>query len=162
MTKEQISKEIKECEERLAKLREELNKSEYGGKRWKPRKGDICYYICDGGYIFSFSCSEYDPLAKDLFAIGNCFRTEEEAKFELERRKVIAELSDFAEGDDAMWNGKTMHWFIFYNVCEKNISYEYCLKWKSEKLYFPSIETVKTAIEAVGEERIKKYYLGVM
>ncbi|MBR6271373.1 MAG: hypothetical protein IKR26_04395 [Lachnospiraceae bacterium] len=159
MTKEQISKEIKECEERLAKLREEMNKPEYGGRRWKPKAGDTyCCLPSDGNVAELHFDSEYDL---DVYAHGNCFKTEEEARFEAERRKVIAELSDFAEGDEAVWDGNTGHWKIYYSFSEKKICYGRYFVMKEAVLYFPSAEAAKAAVEAVGEDRVKKYYLGI-
>lgn len=167
MTKEQISKEIKECEEklkaeqeRLAKLREELSKPEYGGKRWKPKRLERYYCIGINGDIWTFHFdSVHDSGA---YAWGNCFKTKEEAEFELERRKVIAELSDFAEGDEAVWgDGGRRHWKIYYSFSEKKICYGCYFVMKAAALYFSSAEAAETAVKVVGEDRVKKYYLGV-
>ncbi|MBR6271389.1 MAG: hypothetical protein IKR26_04475 [Lachnospiraceae bacterium] len=159
MTKEEISKEIKECEQKLAKLREEMNKPEYGGKRWKPENGEEYYCISPNGKItrdlFFYEC------VSDVYLCGNCFKTREVAEFVLERRKVIAELSDYAEGDDAVWDGNIRHFYILYSFDAEKIIYDYWYTWKPAQLCFPSKEAAKAAVEAVGEERVKKYYLGV-
>ena len=162
MTKEQISKEIKECEERLAKLREEMNKPEYGGKRWKPKRGEKYYFICESGDL-RYTWYKGDYIDKKMFLIGNRFKTKEEAEFAVERLKVIAELSDFAEGNEAVWDGDTGHWQIFYTFFAplQHLTCEECYTRKSEGLYFPSKEAAEAAVEAVGRERVKKYYLGV-
>lgn len=166
MTKEEIKKQIAECEERLkaeqerlAGLREELDKPEYGGKRWKPERGERYYCVTHCGEITTFLFNSSFDL--DAYVQGNCFKTKEEAEFEVERRKVIAELSDYAEGDEAVWDGNTKHWFICYSFYEKEVVYDYYQTWKSVQLYFPSIEAAEAAVKAVGEERVKKYYLGI-
>ena len=94
-------------------------------------------------------------------AIGNVFPTNEAAKFEVERRKVIAELSDFAEGDDAVWNMDTKYWAICWDDDMQAIDVLYFLRIKPAGLLFPSEKAARAAIKAVGEERVKKYYLGV-
>lgn len=159
MTKEEIKKEIAECEEKLKSLREELDKPEYGGKRWKPRCGEQYYCLnCTGAVsdtTFNSTCDS------DVWAHGNCFKTGEEAEFEAERRKVIAELSDFAEGDDAIWDGNIGHWQIYYSFLFNRLSYDICFT-RTESLYFPSKKAAAAAVKAVGEERVKKYYLRIM
>ena len=159
MTKEEIKKEIAECEEKLKSLREELDRPEYGGRRWKPEEGEQYYSlspICNvDRLVFNHV---YDLKA---YVFGNCFKTEKEARFELERRKVIAELSDYAEDDDAVWDGRQGHYQIYYNYALNHIECSLCVIYKWVGLHFPSQEAAYAAVEAVGEERVKKYYLGV-
>ena len=158
MTKEEIKKEIAECEEKLANLREKLDKPEYGGKRWKPKKNEEYYHIYPNGKIDRFFFdSGYDA---NVCTQGNCFKTKEEAEFEVERRKVIAELSDYAEGDEAVWDGTTGHWQIYYSFLFNRLSYNICFT-RTETLYFPSREAAEAAVKAVGEDRVKKYYLRI-
>ena len=159
MTKEEIKKQIAECEEKLKSLREELDKPEYGGKRWKPMAHGSYYLLSAiGGIHGNLFDSEYDLSA---YLQGNCFKTKEEAEFEAERRRVIAELSDFAEGDDAAWDKNAEHWYIYYSFYTKGIVYESWHLWKTPTLLFSSKEAAEAAVKAVGEERVKKYYLRV-
>ena len=159
MTKEKLKKEIADCEQKLAALREELDKPEYGGKRWKPENGEEYYCISPNGKItrdlFFYEC------ISDVYLCGNCFKTKEEAEFVLERRKVIAELSDYAEGDDAVWDRNTGHWQFYYHLLFDHMAYIEYQMVKQAGLYFPSEEAAKAAVKAVGEERVKKYYLGI-
>ena len=160
MTKEEISKAIVECEERLKYLREELNRPEYSGKRWKPKMGERYFYFTGCGEVYVNKwCGDNDD--EKLYASGDVFHMQEAAEFEAERRKVIAELSDFAEDEDVVWDGNTKHWTIVWNTCAEAIIMDYHVYFTLPLLYFPSEEAAKAAVKAVGEERVKKYYLGV-
>lgn len=160
MTKAEIAKRIKDCENELAELRKELNKSEYGGKRWRPKKGERVFFF--NIYGRSFVDEWRDGISDDeLYALGNIFPSQKAADFEVERRRVIAELSDFAEGDDAVWDGNQCHYSLWYDYIADRVDWNVDQCYKRGNLYFPSKEAALAAIEAVGEDRIKKYYLGV-
>lgn len=160
MTKKEIAKRIKDCENELAKLRDELNQPEYSGKRWKPEHGDRYWAITADGQIITFNW--YNTACdNDILSIGNVFPTKEAARFEIERRKVVAELSDYSEGNDAVWDGTQRHYQLFCNYGMNRVECDFNKSSKSGCLYFPSEEAARAAVEAVGEERVKKYYLGV-
>ena len=59
------------------------------------KKGDKYYYINDAGSIFNYDCRE-DISDEALINIGNCFKTEEDAKHMVEKLKVIREPQKFA------------------------------------------------------------------
>ena len=123
--------------------------------------GEEYWSLIWGGKVLNYTWNG-TPGDNDTLAIGNVFPTREAAEFEAERRRVIAELSDFAEGDDAVWDGNQKHWHIIYLGADVDpIWIDYGTMAKFAGLYFPSEEATKAAIEAVGEDRVKKYYLGV-
>ena len=63
-------------------------------KVWKPREDEDYYYIGNG--VVEYGC--WDGLTYDLqnYSIGNCFKTEDEALFIVQKLKLIAELKRFA------------------------------------------------------------------
>ena len=148
--------------EQLIKL---IHKSNgFKSKMWKPKCGELFFYISGRGDIFSsiwinsYICSEY-------YSIGNCFKTKEEAEFALEKVRVETELRRFAEENNEYeidWKDKKqVKWFISYN-CKKEIinpicAYDFCIC----NIYFTSEEIAKQAVGYVGEERLKKYYFGI-
>jgi len=160
MTKEEISKAIEECEKRLTELREELNKPAPVCKRWRPGQGERFFHAGATGDIYSIIW-QGGIIDEKLYAFGNVFPSKKAAEFEIERRKVIAELSDFAEGDDAVWDGARYHYRFYYDFKSKSIEYSFGRNAKFANLYFPSEEAAKAAIKVVGEERVKKYYLEI-
>ena len=157
-------KTIKELENQVEELKaeiEELKKSEEKqGGRWKPKEDERYYLISASGEI----CTDiYKDCSVDKYrhAIGNCFRTKEEAEFEVKRLKVITELKEFTESDDAVWGEGDCHWYIYFEAMSGYIEVEYDISCKFGNLYFPSEETAREAIKAVGEDRVKRFYLRV-
>lgn len=132
---------------------------------WKPT-GDDTYYYYDS--ICSVNSSVWSGCWIDQarYNCGDCYRTEEEAFFAVERRKVIAELRRFAEEhNDApiIWNGTDFNYEIICNhdsnidgVIEPGTSRH----WQSGNIYFSSREIAESAIRVIGEDRLKKYYFG--
>jgi len=161
MTKEEMIKKIEGSKEVLEELLKNLTLPEHGGKRWRPAMDQRYFYTGSLGEIFNTIWDDGLEV-DDMYAIGNAFPSYEAAEFELERRKVIAELSDFAEDNDIVWDRyKGRHWYIEYDLITNTVTISFCLAHKYACLYFPSEEAARAAIKAVGEERVKKYYLGV-
>ena len=141
-------------------------KEEPKSKDWKPKKGDTYYYIGSVGSIFNYDYRE-DISDEAHLNIGNYFKTKEDAKHMVEKFKVIRELQKFANEN----NEKEIDWKNF-NQCKYKIVYDaededlyvdYSIQCESEpfNIYFTSFKIAKKAIEAVGEDRIKKYYFNV-
>ena len=62
---------------------------------WKPKKGEVYYYINDCNVsIADFWNNVY--VDKDRWKIGNIFKTEKEADFAKEKAKVKRELERYA------------------------------------------------------------------
>ena len=135
-------------------------------KDWKPKKGDRYYYIYHTGFIFYCGYSE-DNMDKAIINIGNCFKTEEDAKYMVEKLKVIHELQKFANENNEKeidWKNKTQYkYYLVYDTEDEELYVDYTAYCKREpfNIYFTSFKIAKRAIEAVGEDRIKKYYFNV-
>lgn len=95
--------------------------------------------------------------------IGNVFLTEEDAKFASERLKVIAELKKYAkEFSDEEWkNGIRAKYCIRFDWTANKVIIYRIFAMKGVEICFETGKKAKEAIEAVGEDRVKKYYLGV-
>lgn len=138
-------------------------------KDWKPKKGDKYYYISNTGFIFYCAYNEDNEefIDKANISMGNCFKTEEEAKHIVEKLKVIHELQKFAYENNEKeidWNGaKQYKHFLRYDVDDKEIYIDSSIYYKSEpfNIYFTSFDIAKKAIKAIGEDRIKKYYFDI-
>lgn len=141
-------------------------------KVYKPEPGEIYYFIELDGTIKSTRWSGdtskwFGRLDLALYALGNCFKTIEEAEFVVEKLKVIAELKRFAQehNDPIDWkNINQEKWTFVYHHQNKVMSVyvdaHYYLE-HANNTYFSSEELCQQAIQAIGEDRIKKYYLEV-
>ena len=133
---------------------------------WEPKKDEQYYIICgDGSIDYNNYDGDYDD--KRFMAIGNCFQTEEQAEFIVEKLKVIHELKRFAyenNEEEIDWNDTNQEkLYLTMNYMDKCIDVFYTYVWiySPSNIYFTSKNIAKEAIETIGEERIKKYYFGV-
>lgn len=133
---------------------------------WKPELDEKYYIICGDGSI-DYNNYDFDNADKRLMAIGNCFQTEEQAEFMVEKLKVIHELEKFAYENNEKeidWNdvNQTKYYLVMFQS-DKIIAVFFTYKWcyTPFNIYFTSEEIAEKAIETIGEDRIKKYYFGV-
>ena len=145
----------------IRKQLDELDKAkiEPESRRYNPKIDAWYYSINDNGDVVTHS---WYRTSKDIYryAIGNCFKTREEAEFEVERLRVIAKLKEFAEPEDRVWS-EDSNWAIVYSNEKHEVRAENWCSIQNATLYFESRERVHEAVEAIGEDRIKKYYLRV-
>lgn len=159
MNKEEMMSQIAKMECEIKHFKKELNKQEKPKRRWKPVFGER-YWFIDGNTFYT----DWDEAVIDnyRYAIGNVFKTQEEADFAREQLKVLAELKEYADGEQE-WNGNNEHKCIIYDTSQKcfdivnyisNINTPF-------NLYFSSEKQAQKAIDAIGEEKLKKYYFCV-
>ena len=126
-----------------------------------PAVGDDYYFLYSNGDIGD---TQYTGTTSDMTReyMGNCFKTKEEAKFEVERLKVIHEMKEFAEPEDYAWDNSNVHYTFVYNTSSKDsLEIQGYYTFKISGIYFKSSSDAGDCIEAVGEDRIKKYYFGI-
>lgn len=151
-------------EEERKQLMKIIKKSN-GCKRkvWKP-ECDKNYWIINGFRVVNSSWDN-DNVDYRRYEIGNCFKTEKEAKFALEKLKVETELRRFAEENNECeidWTDRKQNkWLICYNYDSKNIDTGYDNTLRTHYIHFSSKEIAKQAIKHIGEERLKKYYFRI-
>lgn len=130
---------------------------------WKPEMGEYYYCINDDGFVSSNYWAN-DNVDNNIYEIGNCYETEEDAKFDAECRKVLAELKRYAlkhnEFCDNPYTTETSKFYIgctVYGEIEIN-EYDDYLEYG---VIFSSESVAEEAINVVGKDRIKKYYFGI-
>ena len=165
MTREEYKTMI---DEKLKAVKQELMaefKEEPSLDGWKV--GDIYYFHDTLGKlhydIFKANIAADEVDNRDIFRIthGYAKHTQKEAEFQMERDAVLYELSKFAEPKDAVWDGTKSHCFITWDFWEGGISVKSICTYKGNDIYFSTREDAEKAIKAVGESRIKRFYLGV-
>ena len=147
--------------EKLLALIEKANKPV--PKTWIPIESEAWYQITGDGCTREYNWRNND-FCWQCYAIGNYFKTREEAKFAVEKLKVIAELKRFAEEHNEFmdWGDiDDIKWCIMYNHTDKTFyicSQSYI---QIETINFSSKEIAQKAIEYIGEDRLKRYYFEV-
>ena len=162
MTLEEFEKKLSEVADLHAELKAQFDELKAQNKekpkppypRWMPKEKQIYYtvlYSCGKIDMLNWS-SEY-AAHKDRFRMGNVYKTRAEAEFVAERSKVLAEMKE--------WSGNNHYGvYIYYHKPSDQIM----MDWDGNSNYFHgdirfnSVDDVLNCIEAVGKERIKKYY----
>lgn len=133
---------------------------------WKPKIGENYWSIrpWSGAVIVCYNDHKIDGFAVSM---GLCFQTEEQAKFMVEKLKVIHKLEKFAyenNEEEIDWNNEDQRkFFLYYSYSANQVLVNYVISMKEIpfNVYFTSDELAEKAIETIGEDRIKKYYFGV-
>ena len=149
-----LQDEIKALKRRISELEKQEER-----EREFPQYNDTYYYIRPNGRV---DCFNWDEVNYDLEAqgIGNVFRTEEQAKFAVEKLKVEAELRKFSRPFERGGNNHSLFLEIYNNRHRLDIGVRNCYQAQGA-IYFESVEKAQQAISTVGEDRIKKYIFGV-
>lgn len=116
---------------------------------------DSYYYIDEYGYLRPDWFDEgYFEIRRDL---GNAFLTEEEAEFELERRKIEAIMRKYSRPFKSGEYNCTV-------ACETPINKVYIRTVQfhnSGVPFFASSEVAQKVIDEIGEDRLIKYWFRV-
>ena len=159
-----------EYETKLAELQnqlEELKSANITDEPWEPQKNEEYWFVCTAGAVaVDRTTWENWQTDRNRQSIGNVFKTEEDAKFFAEKLRVYNELRKFAEPKTRPWDRYVDHYYLSCE-CDKfghfecvtpNRSVDYS---KGAEFYFESKERAQEAIDAVGADRIRKYYLNI-
>ena len=163
MNEQEIIDEINKTKEHLSNLEKILKECECG--RWKPRGGDIYYYISEGCTVIE-SRTWAGCIVDEHYRGYNIFKTEEEAKQEAEKILVRRQLEDIArrlnKGMEIDWNNENqIKYCIRFNVPLNTISTCARLHQKLQgSVYCLSDKFTDVAIQEIGKERLKKYLRG--
>lgn len=95
---------VKEDLQKVADTNKEENKKKKVNKRWKPKFGENYFSIVSFDNITSLEW-ENDVFDNKYYNTRNVFKTIEEAEFEVERRKIMIELQNYADEH----NGEITH-----------------------------------------------------
>ena len=131
-----------------------------------PKEGETFYYIMGDGIIADNVYYQIFTVNKNRLAMGNCFKTKEDAELALKKHMVYQELKQFADENNGPidWNDERSHKYSI--ACShEEIKRLYITCWATYQfmgcVWFSSMELAEQAIQKVGEDRIKKYLFGV-
>lgn len=148
---------MKAGQELIKKLKkEQVTDDSKKAKRWKPKGGNVYYYINTSGDIDNFIWFGVSGSSVDnkLYKINNCFQTREEARKELHRRIAEQELLDMTDGPlNRSLNG---WWYeIEYKPKEDCFICGGYSVISSSCYRFASEESCQKAIDTIGTEKLK-------
>lgn len=133
-------------------------------EQWKPKIGER-YWALDSSGVAIASKWEDDNVDLARFAIGNCFKTEEEAGFAVECIKVVAELHRYAKEHNSPKFDRNIRgcekWYPIYDQTINKIVFGYSKYMLNSEEMFETERIAKAAVKEIGEDRLKKYYFGV-
>lgn len=146
--------EIKQLKKRISELEEQVKKEQEF-----PKDGDEYWYLGSSGEVMNTVCGDY-AFEIDRLEFGNIFKTKKQAEFAGEKIKVETELQKLSRPFE---NGKFNYYIslsVDDDVVEAKVHFIrfYC---SQGTIYFGSEEKAQQAIEAVGEDRVKKYIFGM-
>lgn len=125
---------------------------------WDLKYHDTYYNIMADGHVYANSWDNCE-VDSDLRNIGNCFLTKEEAKFEVERRKVEAIMLKYGRREFKYDENNVC---MFYKHEEQEVAIANESIYQNQgTIYFDKYDLCKQAIEEAGEDNIKKYIFGV-
>ena len=147
-----LQEELKALLERIAELEEQVKEEQEF-----PQQNDKYWYININGDVTSGKWEKFD-IQEDMLEIGDVFETKEQAKFAVEKLKVEAELRKFSRP----FKEDEYNYFIQIHPSHNNIVVESDDFYQTQgTIYFESTTIANEAIDAIGENRIKKYIFGV-
>ena len=124
---------------------------------WDLEEGDAFWWVDSCGGVNKDTWENCKP-DYDRRNQGNAFLTKKEAKFESKRREVVTKVRKYARP----FEKGEMNFFPCYDCVDDLITFNFDEYYKPPVDYFCSNEDIQKAIAEVGEEKLKKYYLGVV
>ena len=120
--------------------------------------GDQFYCISFDGKVNDDYWSDHQ-VDRERLSIGNAFKTEGEAKFAVEKLKVLHELEAF--GSPFVSGYRNYHIVFDHYLKEVTIDYKTNRNPCFFNCFFNTEKEARQAINKIGEDRIKKYLFGV-
>lgn len=154
---EEIAEKYKGYEVDEEKLKEFLTPPKFKTV-WDLKEGDKYWYNSANGNTDSSTWNNCigDNCRRN---VNNCFLTEEEAQFEVERRKIKTILLKYGRRE-FKYGKKNQH--ICCDFHELSIEIGCCRVCQDQgTIYFDTEELCRKAIKEAGEDNVKKYIFGI-
>lgn len=146
-------REYREKKEELLKALEALEKVNIEEDGFdKPDFGESFFYLTDTGSIVEDTWTDTHTDYARL-CLGNLFKNKEDAEFQLERLKVLAELQPYT----CKFERDLHNYNFYYDHIDEKLRLGYSNFTQHANINFRTEELAKEAKEAVGEDRIKKH-----
>lgn len=125
------------------------------------KNGDIYFWSYGSGYVTT-SIWHNGGDHEMRYAIGNCYKTREEAEQAIEILKIHNELKHYAEEHNEAeidWSNDQRKYYISnITLGDDDIDIDWNQRIKRpNQIYFTSHEIAEDAIKAIGEDRVKMW-----
>ena len=114
---------VKEDLQKVADANKEENKKKEVNKRWKPNWGENYFRIGFFDNIDSLKW-ENDAFDNKHYNARDIYKTREEAEFELERRKIMIELQNYADDHNGEIDNPSDAFWIAFDEDDMSITIE--------------------------------------
>lgn len=171
--KTKLEQQNKEMLNKIAELQKQAKAEEQKQRRvFIPGVDEQYWYLTSRGWD-SDECDYDDGIinefTEETMIRGNCFKTEDEAKWEDQHRIVATELKNFVQENDTRpiteedWGDNCLKkYYICYDYDKEEIFISGTTSTKiATQVYASDVMIFVNAIHHIGEERLKKYYFGV-
>mgnify|MGYP006921158099 CR=1 FL=1 len=135
-----------------------------------PACGEKYFVILPYGKVVD-TINDNSDRDREIIDLGNCFRASEEAKFEVERLKVLRKMREIA-GDvnmnkETLCNSHTYYTLEYGSDDKINPVAMKCYVntgsvFVASEVVFPDITDAEKAIREIGKEMLKKYYFRIV
>ena len=154
-----ISEKVENLKDELKKEVEEMVTNEANKTKtvWDLKKedGEEYYRLYSDGDVAKLSFdSYYDEKSREA---GNAFLTEEEAKFEAERREIEAIMKKYSRP----FKSGEANYEVVCDTENKMVFVSVAQFHNSGVPVFVNKEVAEKAIDEIREDRLKKYWFGV-
>ena len=158
-TIQELEQNISSIKEELSKLEEKLKTLKSGVDRQIPKNGDTYYFINFKSYKGRWANDSFD---QQRFNSYNCFKTEEEAQKEIDRRLIKAKLNEIANrlngGQVIQWNSAIQRKYYLNLDTGVSLNLSFSLIDKIEGVtYCLSQDFLEVAAEEIGEQELFDY-----
>lgn len=126
-----------------------------------PNEGDVYYLVNSKGVVRSSIYNNVKAIHSMRKEYGNVYKTEAEAEFAMQRSKVCAELTKYAEPLDTPWDGRKHYTILFNASCNEIEITEWVFTKCGGDIWFKTKVDADIAVKNVGEDRVLKYYFGI-
>lgn len=153
MTKMEYNDRLAELQAQLDELKNAQIEDAPPHPRWVPSNADTYYSIGTCGDVFQDWTDDINSeIDKSRLSSGNVFKTKAEAEFAAAQRKVLAEMREWAGN----WDDEYSLRYDEDNGIEAFFQVSYQKSYG--EMRFATKKDAENCIEAVGKDRIKKYY----
>ena len=154
---------IKELEDGIKKLNNDLQELKAKQKRWVSEQGEIYYYIDSNLYVVLERNYNYQS-DKNRILVGNCYETNAEAEKERDRIIAIAEVNQIIREEN---DGQVLDWNddrqtkkqIVFSYTTNCLTYADCYACKAESaLEYCSVFAISSVIARITQDQINKIW----